>query len=256
MRAVNPTVEEPYRSFNAFWTPAEKNFLARERQSGHAADRGEDVDLPSVRVATPAALELGIARVREAMVKFRSVMRATTRAVPREEFREVQKFYYSLLRLAQALGRGAYELTGDADLARGWIGALMRTPEFKAFGRISDRFRQQTPTYRKKKRAYDAVRNADPDVRALRTTAEAKERINHNARIRYHLRRLRDLVARTRRQVDRGGDELALRAAQVEVARLYTRIDELRRPAASEIERRATCTNAVDEFFSDLRRVA
>lgn len=253
---MNRTIEEPYRSLNQFWAPAEKNFLSREREARRAAEPGEEANLPAIRVATHEELARGMARIREAMTRFREVMGATPKSIQRDQFREVQKFYYSLLRIAQALGRGAYELTGDADLARGWIGALMRTPEFKAFGRISDRFRQQTPKYRAKKKDYDQTRNALPEVRALRQSEDAKERINRNARIRYHVRQLRRLMAQVNRQIARGASEQVVDAARTEMTRRYTTIQELRGLPERVEDRHADCERKVDEFVSTLRRVA
>lgn len=253
---MNRTIEEPYRSLNQFWAPAEKNFLAREREARHAADRGEEADLLSIRVATYEELARGIARIREAMTRFRDVMATTAKSIPRDEFREVQKFYYSLLRIAQALGRGACELTGNAELAQEWIGALMRTPEFKAFGRISDRFRQQTPKYCAKKKEYDATRNALPEVRALRQSQDAKERINRNARIRYHVRLLRRLVAKVQRQVDRGADQSVIDVARKELTRRHALIQELRGRREQGDDRAASSARVVNDFLADLRRVA
>lgn len=221
---------------DAFWTPSERIFLAkvaRERRGGHGV-----VVAPSLLGYSKEELKERSARVAEAIEFFRAAMKEVRRDVGRDDFKRIQILYYRIRNYVEAIHAANLKQTGEGGYRDRKLATLYETPEWRAFARISDRFRQATPKYRRRKRAYDAARNARADVRATRQTPEARARIAFTERRRYHGRKLHALAEELKSKIARGDDEASCERDLRQVCAAFLARFE---PERTEAERASMC---------------
>jgi hypothetical protein len=236
-------------SLDAFWAPSERIFLAKAalgRRGGHGA-----AVAPSLHGHSREELKERSTRIAEAIEFFRTAMKEVRQDIARDDFKRIQILYYRIRNYVEALHAANLELTGDNGYRQRKLATLYETPEWRAFARISDRFRQGTPKYRRRKRAYDAERNACEDVRSARQTPEARARIAFNERRRYHGRKLHALAERLRRELDAGADAAGCeRELRVACETFLARFE----PERTEADRAAMCERWVQRALGDADR--
>lgn len=236
-------------SLDAFWTPSERIFLAKValgRRGGHGV-----VVAPSLLGYSKEELKERSARVAEAIEFFRAAMKEVRRDVGRDDFKRIQILYYRIRNYVEAIHAANLRQTGEGGYRDRKLTTLYETPEWRAFARISDRFRQATPKYRRRKRTYDADRNARADVKAARQAPEARAKIAFNERRRYHGRKLHALAENVQTKIARGDDEASCERDLRQACAAFLAQFEAER---TEAERASMCERWVQHALGSAQR--